>query len=157
MSIKIEYQSMSREQPIWRRVAPHTLAYDGFRWHIRAYCYLREEFRDFLIARILNIEDHLPVEIDASADLKWHNYIEVKIIPHPGLAEAQKRIIERDYGMRDGVGVIQVREALYFYLVQNLGLYKGSEERPAHIQQVILANRDEIKKMHVNYDLLPEK
>jgi len=152
MSLEIEYQSMSREQPIWRRVVPHTLAYDGYRWHIHAYCYLRKTFRDFLFARVLNIRDLQPDDIDSSADARWHNFIEVKIAPHPGLTESQKRIIERDYEMENGFGIIKVRAALYFYLERHLRLDEKCESRPPKEQQIILINRTEIKKMLARYN-----
>jgi len=35
-ALLITYQSMSREQPARRRIAPHAIAHDGFRWHARA-------------------------------------------------------------------------------------------------------------------------
>ena len=47
-SLEIEYQSMSRDNPMWRRISPHTLAYDGHRWHVHGYCFIRKSFRDFL-------------------------------------------------------------------------------------------------------------
>lgn len=146
MSLEVEYQSMSRAQPIWRRIVPHALAYDGFRWHVRAYCYIRKMFRDFLLARMLNIKDFQPDEIDSSGDVRWHNFLEVKIESHPGLSEAQKRIIEQDYGMENGIGIIKVRAALYFYLQRQLGLDEKCEVRPPEEQQIVLVNRDEIKE-----------
>lgn len=152
MSLEMEYQSMSRAQPIWRRIAPHTLAYDGFRWHVRAYCYIRKTFRDFLLARILRIKDHQPHDVDSFGDIRWHNLIEVKIAPHPGLTETQKRIIERDYGMENGTGMIKVRAALYFYLEKRLGLDKECESRLPQQQQIILINRDEINEMLARYN-----
>lgn len=151
MSVKIQYQSMSRAEPIWRRIVPHTLAYDGYRWRIRAYCYLRKSFRDFLLARILKIGDHQADEIDSSGDIMWHNFIEARIAPHPGLSEAQKKIIERDYGMENATGTIKVRAALYFYLERRLGLDKECESRPPHQQQIILLNRAEIDEMLASY------
>lgn len=151
MSMEINYQSMSRDQPIWRKIAPHTLAYDGFRWHIRAYCYIHNDFRDFLLVRILELRNLQPAVIDSSADNRWQNIVEVKIEPHPGLSAAQKKIIERDYGMENGVGVIKVRAALYFYLEKHLGLDKGCSLRPAHEQQIVLVNRDEIDEIMTSY------
>lgn len=151
MSLEIKYQSMSRDQPIWRRVAPHTLAYDGFRWHFHAYCYLTEAFKDFLFARILNIRNDQPDQIDPSADTRWHDFIEVKIAPHPKLTKSQRKIIERDYGMKNGFGLIKVRAALYFYLEKHLRLDEECESRPAKEQQIILINRDEIKKILDRY------
>ena len=60
----------------------------------------------------------------------------LKIGPHPCLTDAQKRIIERDYGMTDGVVTIEVVD---------FGLSKPDMERPAKSQQIILLNRDEIE------------
>jgi hypothetical protein len=151
MSLEIEYQSMSRPQPIWRRIVPHTLAYDGFRWHVRAYCYIRKTFRDFLLARVLNIRDPKPDEVDSSADIRWHDFLNVKIVPHPGLSMAQQRTIQRDYGMRNGSRTIRVRAALYFYFERQLGLDEGCELRPPHVQQIVLANRNEILNRLARY------
>ena len=151
MSLEIKYQSMSRAQPIWRRVVPHTLGYEGFRWHIRAFCYLREKLIDFLLARIHEINDLQPDKIDSSYDISWHNILEVKIAPHPGLSETQKKTIERDYGMENGIGLIRVRAALYYYLEKKLGLGEGCEYRPPEEQQIILVNRDEINRLRALY------
>ncbi|MEM6497864.1 MAG: WYL domain-containing protein, partial [Pseudomonadota bacterium] len=54
-SLSVFYQSMSRErpEPTWRRISPHAFGYDGFRWHVRAYCHLTKKFKDFLLPRIL--------------------------------------------------------------------------------------------------------
>ncbi len=152
MSMEINYQSMSRDKSIWRKIAPHTLAYDGFRWHIRAYCYIHNDFRDFLLVRILELRNLQPAAIDPSADSRWNNIVEVKIEPHPGLSDAQKKIIERDYDMKNGVGVLKVRAALYFYLEKHLGLDKGCSLRPAHEQQIVLANRGEIEELMSRYN-----
>lgn len=151
MSLDVLYQSMSREKPIWRRLVPHVLAYDGFRWHIRAFCYEREEIRDFLLARILEIKDMQYDEIDFSIDDSWHNYLELEIAPHPGLTETQKKIIEQDYGMENGILTIRIRAALYFYFERKYKLDEGCEQKPPKEQQIILKNRDEIKKLLEQY------
>ena len=146
MSLEIEYQSMSRDNPIWRRIAPHTLAYDGHRWHVHGYCFIRKSFRDFLFARILHAKDFQPVEIDPTADTEWNNFLNVKIGPHPDLTDSQRRIIESDYGMVNGSVTIKVRSALYFYFEKQFRLDKECEARPAKEQQIILLNRDEIEE-----------
>ena len=147
MSLDIEYQSMSRPAPLWRKVTPHTLVYDGLRWHTRAFCYLRNRFRDFLFARIYDIGNIQPdYQIDAKEDTKWHEVLKLRITPHPGLSDHQKRIIERDYGMENGFKILEVRAAQYFYLERKLMLDENCEERPPKQQQIILANRDEIIK-----------
>ena len=56
-SIDVHYQSMSKDRPdpIWRRITPHAFGYDGFRWHVRAYCHVTDKFKDFLLPRILGV------------------------------------------------------------------------------------------------------
>ena len=151
MSLEVLYQSMSREEPIVRKLVPHVLAYDGFRWHIRAFCYVRKTIRDFVLARILEIKDMQSDKIDFSADTSWHDYIDLKIAPHPDLSESQKKIIEQDYGMKNGVRKITMRAALYFYFERKYRLDEGCEKRPAKEQQIILKNRDEIKELLDQY------
>jgi len=151
MSLEVKYQSMSSKESMWRKIEPHTLVYDGFRWHIRAYCYTHNDFRDFLIVRILDQKNIQYGEIDSSTDRSWHNIIEVKIKPHPGLSANQKKIVERDYGMENGIGTIKVRAALYFYFERHLGLDKESQQPQE--QQIVLANRDEINEMIKYYNI----
>jgi hypothetical protein len=150
-SLEIEYQSLSRDNPTHRRIAPHTLAYDGHRWHVHAYCFVRNSFRDFLFARILDAKDYKPSEINPMNDIEWNNFIKVIIGPHPGLTESQKRIIESDYGMINGSITIDVRVALYFYFESQFRLDKSCSERPAKEQQIVLLNRDEIEEKLILY------
>lgn len=147
ISMEINYQSMDHDQPIWQKIAPHALAYNGSRWHIRAYCHTHNDFRDFLLARILDLRDLKASEINSSNDIEWHTFIEVKIKPHPELSETQKKVIERDYGMENGIGIIRIRTALYFYLEWQLRLDEENLSRPPKKQQVVLANREEINEI----------
>ena len=59
-AIHILYQSMSAPDPEWRWIAPHALAFDGFRWHARSYCEKSEDFRDFVISRIIEARQTRP-------------------------------------------------------------------------------------------------
>ena len=143
-ALEIEYQSMSRPEPAPRWIAPHALASDGLRWHVRAFCYVHEEFRDFVIGRMTKVLRGKPAETDPSRDVLWNKYIAVKIGPHPGLTDAQKRSIEKDYGMDNGIAEIRIRAAFYFYLEKRLGLQAGCEERSGIEQQIVILNREEV-------------
>jgi len=143
-ALQIEYQSMTRPEPTGRWIAPHALASDGLRWHVRAFCYEHEDFRDFVIGRIARILQQRPAEIDPSRDLVWSRYLAVRIGPHPGLTDAQKRSIEMDYRMENGVAEIKIRAAFYFYLEKRLGLRTGTDERSPIEQQIVILNREEI-------------
>jgi predicted DNA-binding transcriptional regulator YafY len=51
-SIEVLYQSMSAPDPTWRWIEPHAYAFDGFRWHVRAFCLKDDVFKDFLLSRM---------------------------------------------------------------------------------------------------------
>ena len=74
---------MSSPEPKWRWFSPHALGFDGFRWHARAWCHNRKEFRDFVLARILEIGETRPAEIDPADDAGWQREVTLKLAPHP--------------------------------------------------------------------------
>ncbi|WP_022673620.1 WYL domain-containing protein [Novosphingopyxis baekryungensis] len=143
-SLEVLYQSMSAERPkpIWRRITPHAFGYDGFRWHVRAYCHLTDKFKDFLLPRILKARDPGKGGVTGEYDHLWQERFEVEIAPHPNLAAAQRAIVERDYGMVDGIARLPVRFAMLFYVLKRLGLLDSPEEKPARSQHIIVANRE---------------
>lgn len=38
LRVDVDYVSLSSERRSGRNIVPHTLVYDGIRWHVRAYC-----------------------------------------------------------------------------------------------------------------------
>jgi hypothetical protein len=100
-AFEIEYQSLASPAPRWRWIAPHAIAFEGFRWHARAYCFTDDSFKDFLLARILGIRDSRPSDIDASQDVDWHSLVTLEIGPHPDLSDTQKKVIALDYACRE--------------------------------------------------------
>jgi hypothetical protein len=143
-TLEIKYQSMSRPEPSGRAISPFALAYDGYRWHVRAYCHKRESFCDFVFARILEHSGPIPSQPVPDKDEEWERRITIEIGPNPGLAPGQRKAIELDYGMRDGRLATEVRQCLAFYLLRRLGLHRSTDGLPSHEQQVILLNREEL-------------
>lgn len=146
LSIEIHYQSLSTATPGWRWVTPHALASDGLRWHIRAFCHTKREFRDFVLGRIMETRGEQPSDISAEADAEWNEQVKVIIAPNPDLTENQKKIIERDYSMKRGKAEIAVRRALLFYLKRRLGVEDGAQKTPA-AQQVVITKVEPIGNM----------
>jgi predicted DNA-binding transcriptional regulator YafY len=143
-AIGIRYQSMSSPEPSWRWIEPHAFAYDGFRWHVRAFCQNDRVFKDFLLSRIVEFGGQGPVTAEPSADEAWHKEVVLEIGPHPDLSDNQRRAIEMDYGMEDGRAQIAVRRALLFYALKRLGLDTDPAARRPQDQQIVLLNRDEV-------------
>jgi predicted DNA-binding transcriptional regulator YafY len=143
--IQIRYQSMSSHQPGDYLLSPHTLVFDGLRWHARAYSRTHNEFRDFVLSRILAAEPIGEAQKDRKEDGKWNKYVEAVITPHPGLTDSQRQAIEFDYAMENGELRLRVRAALLNYLLHAIRISADDQQRPAKNQQIILANRDALK------------
>lgn len=139
-AIQVLYQSMSSPDPVWRWIAPHALAFDGFRWHTRSFCEKSREFRDFVISRIIETRQTRPADQQPSSDTAWQEVVELQIGPHPELSPNQKRVIELDYGMQDGQVTIPVRRALLYYALRRLGLDTDPAARRPQDQQIVLLN-----------------
>ena len=88
----------------WRDIAPHAIAFDGHRWHARAWCCEREEFRDLVLTRIERLGRLKHVAFEPEHDLQWSETVRLRLCPHPGLSEEQSQAIQRDY---DGRGARQ--------------------------------------------------
>lgn len=144
-ALQVTYQSMSRPEPSARWIEPHALAFDGFRWHARAFCQNDQVFKDFLLSRIVEVGGQGPVTAEPSADEAWHNEVVLEIGPHPDLSDNQRRAIEMDYGMEAGRAQIAVRRALLFYALKRLGLDTDPAARKPQDQQIVLLNADKVR------------
>jgi len=142
--MEISYQSMSKPEPVVYRIQPHTLVFDGSRWHVRAFSTTHDDFRDFVLARIHRAAILGKPEKACPADTLWETQLTVEIGPHPGLSPSQKLAVERDYGMLDGKCRLTVRAALLPYLLLLMRINKDDYQREALVQQIVLLNRDEL-------------
>src|SRR5690606_32578875 len=103
-SLEVNYKSMSKERtaPMWRRMTPHALGYDGLRWHARAYCHIDDRFKDFLLPRILGVRDPGEPGAFGDNDRQWNETFDVEVEPHPDLTPSQKDVVAKDFGMKNG-------------------------------------------------------
>jgi len=143
-AIEVKYQSLSRPEPRWRWIAPHAIAFDGFRWHARAFCLADQSFKDFLLSRIIETRGTKPSAVGADDDTDWNEQVTLEIGPHPELSETQQKVIALDYGMRGGRAKIPVRKALLYYALKRLGLDTDPAARKPQDQQIILLNRQAV-------------
>lgn len=143
-AVTVSYQSMSSIEATVRQLSPHALGYDGFRWHVRAYCHKRERFSDFVLARILGLDGFEPSQIDPRLDTQWHTVLTLVLAPHPKLPAAKKRVLELDYGMQDGEVKLPCRHAFLYYTLRRLGLHTIEPTDPV-AQQITLKNREELQ------------
>jgi hypothetical protein len=141
--VRIKYQSDAEPEPVERIISPHAFGFDGFRWHVRAFCLLRDGYRDFILGRILEISKEPSPGRAPQFDVKWFNVISLSIGASPALSEGNRRAVELDYSMVDGQAIVEVREALLYYVLKELGLgpFSSTSGRGT---QIVLLNEAEL-------------
>lgn len=146
--INVFYHSMNsrRPLPLWRAITPHALAFDGLRWHVRAFCHSETRFKDFVLSRILDLGNNIEAGRAASLDAQWHDFFEVVLVPNPRLAEAQRETVARDYEMTGGRLSIPVRRALLYYFNKRLRLDVAETMDDPKETPVVLFNRAEFQQ-----------
>lgn len=139
--VEVRYQSLTNSRV--RQIAPHALAFDGYRWHVRAWACDRGDFRDFVLTRIDNIKPGQPADFDPSDDVEWNSTITLDLRPHPGLSEDQAVAIQRDFAMIDGKRTIDVRLSMAFYFITRMNL--DLKDIPASRAQICLHNLEAVQ------------
>lgn len=132
-SLKVRYHSLSSGSDALRELSPKGLAWDGSRWHVRAWCGTRQEWRDFVLGRMSeaawpgnNFED-LPEDED------WDNYETVTMRINPQLSAAQREALRMDYYLTGDTLEIRVRRSMKSYLTAAMFIdYESHLDLPRH-------------------------
>jgi predicted DNA-binding transcriptional regulator YafY len=127
--VEVTYQSMTSPQGSIRVITPHTLVETNGRWHVRAYCHSRDDFRDFVISRFSKIHGEKPSGKFQTDDDDWNTVRELQFVPLPELETDQRNAVAEDYDMTDGALKVPCRRALTFYALQALGVELRSDGR----------------------------
>lgn len=131
--VEIKYRGVrqSDRKSVGKRwVRPARLVWDGVRWHVRAWCELREAYRDFVMSRI--VWAGVPVSCDDSlpADEEWGRWEVLELMPNPKVGEEGREALRLDYQLgKGGILKLKVRAALKQYLRERMGVLEGGGER----------------------------
>lgn len=144
--VNLIYTSLSSGSTA-RDVVPHSIVDNGLRWHLRAFDRNSKSFRDFVLTRIskVSIRSNLvnPKEL-VFADNSWQQKLTLELISHPKNVKFPTAI-EMDYGMVDGVKLIEVRAAMAGYLLRRWNVDCTEDASLAGPQyQLYLRNRDSL-------------
>jgi len=122
--LSLRYVSMSSGDENIQKIAPTCFASDGERLHFRAFSFKRNEYRDYLPARIRNFDEDESRFLKNSLpkDEEWHKTSLIWLKPKSSLSRAQKTAVEQEYDFVDGALCIPVRQALDFYANRRWGL-----------------------------------
>ena len=97
---------------------------------MRAWCEKNGDFRDFTLSRIAEVEWSRESAELPEPDKDWEQWVTLRMSPHHGLGEEQRKAVERDYAMRNGVLKIKVRKAMEGYLRARPGLAMADGKLP---------------------------
>ncbi|MBM4857816.1 WYL domain-containing protein [Vibrio parahaemolyticus] len=143
--VDICYTSLKDGECLRRIISPHTLVCTPLRWHVRAYCEHAGGFRDFVLSRIHGIPDiNEQATYDKHADELWITKVNVDIVPDPRLNEKQKKVIEKDYAMSDGVLSIATNASLIRYVLDAYSIDIHTQKSNPQGQQIVLGNLSEL-------------
>lgn len=143
--VDIEYRSLTTPHPHHRTISPHSLVRAGRRWHARAFCHLKGEFRDFNLGRIsaVKLQDCagvIPVE-----DLAWNTFVQVRIGAHPSLTAEQAEVIRFEHFNETASMTQSCRAALVSYFIQDVKAAVDTSTQLPPDFQLAVENLDEVK------------
>jgi hypothetical protein len=146
--IDIGYHSLSSPDYESRIISPHSLVFDGLRYHVRAHCEKNNGYRDFVLSRFCFESEALKPEFEGPSlngkdqDEHWNTPLTLSIEPDIRLNKQQQKIIGLDYQMQQSEQgtwsrEIPVRAALAKYLLQRLRLDQYQQKPEA--QQIVIS------------------
>ena len=130
--LRVKYWSVKSSRGSEREIAPHSLGHDGYRWHVRAWCFENGDYRDFVLSRIEGAGWPGDLFTAPIVDGEWERMETVILQPHSGLDEDQRKTIIRDYGMKGGVLKVKIRAAMKEYFLAHWRV--PVEGRPVHLE-----------------------
>lgn len=112
------YVSMQNPEGIRRSLTPSAIISASNRLHVRAYCWERQGFRDFVLNRFRTTPQLQMGEPDLlPQDSAWEETLEVRLIANPSLSTAQQALITDDYDLNQ-LEPFKIRKALITYFLQ---------------------------------------
>lgn len=143
--VDICYTPLKDGEAVERIISPHTLVCTPIRWHVRAYCEHARDYRDFVLSRIQGIPDiNDQATHNKYADKFWSTEVNINIEPDPRLSDKQKKVVEKDYAMKDSVLCIKTNASLVRYVLDAYSIDIHIQKSNPQIQQIVLQNLAEL-------------
>ncbi len=144
------YISLSSASPaIEKRIVPRALAYDGHRWHTRAYNVEKDRFSDYVLSRFERADAQDIVLDNIRPDDGWIETVDVHFIPNPKLDDDKRKSLEYEYQMENSEFVVGVKRAMLFYYLRQYGFNpmpaNDGKMRNESSFNLVIKNFDEIE------------
>lgn len=143
--VVISYASMTNPVFEERMIFPHSIIHVGRRWHVRAWCARRQEFRDFTLGRIRSacaVADSAPRSMDD--DLAWHEIVLLELAAHRKLSP-QQQVVVRTENLNGATNRrLPVRACLAQYVIQDLRVAVDPEKEVPPDFQLEITNAERV-------------
>ncbi len=144
--LKINYLSMTNPKGLERVIYPHTIVRAGRRWHVRAWCGERLEFRDFVIGRIKDVSiTNIPSSNLISSDIDWNKKVDLILGAHPKLNSEQVEVIRNEFFNGSVSRKLVVRSCLIQYVIQDIRASINYDKELPPEYQLAVVNLPDIK------------
>lgn len=145
-AVQLTYRSMQSPEPHRRTIFPHNLVRAGRRWHVRAWCDERQDFRDFTLGRIVDARPlPIPAPRKEEDDAAWMAEVPVRLIAHPELTREQQEVVCFEYFRNTSSRVERCRGALVSYFIQDMRAATDPAKQRPPDYQLAVGNLDEVK------------
>lgn len=146
--LRLTYRSMSAPAGTMRLVFPHALVRAPRRWHMRAWCSERQEFRDFTLGRVAalqGVNDAAPR--GRADDTEWNTQLELELVAHPGLSREQQEMIAAEYFGGESSLRLTVRQCLAGYVIQDLRVSTDERRHVPPEYQLLVNNAEDLPQL----------
>jgi hypothetical protein len=137
--LRVRYWSVHSGTAKWRWIAPHAFGHDGYRWHVRAWCFENADYRDFVLGRMEKVGWPEPLSDEDGAmpkDAAWERWVTLIVRPNRSLSEIQQKAVAMDFQMRGGKLKLRVREAMADYVRTHLRVPLSDGAEPGGLFEV---------------------
>lgn len=132
-SVRVRYVSVNSATDEWRELVPGGLGWDGRRWHLRAWCMTRQDWRDFVLGRMVAVEWPGAVSGELPDDTDWLTFDTVKLRINPELSGEQREALRMDYDLAGETLEIRVRRSMAPYLLAGMFIdHESHRDLPKH-------------------------
>lgn len=145
--VVINYASMTNPEFEERTIFPHSIIHVGRRWHVRAWCAKRQDFRDFTLGRIQSaspVTETAPRTIDD--DEAWQEVVMVELTAHRKLSPQQQQVVRAEnFGGLESRR-LPIRACLAQYVIQDVRAAVDPEKEVPPEFQIEVVNAEQLKK-----------
>lgn len=146
--VDISYASMTNPAYENRIIFPHSIIHAGRRWHARAWCTRRQDFRDFTLGRIGAASPvNSPAPQSTDQDHAWSRIITLELAAHRKLSGQQQQVVRNEYfnGMTERR--LPVRACLVQYVIQDIRAALDPEKDIPPEFQIEVLNTNQLKDL----------